>query len=164
MAICERLRNRLTEDGTPYEVLTHREVFTAQEVAQSAHVPGRELAKVVVLRDADGAHLLAVIPASKRLDLDRAHRVTGRSGLAFASEDDMKRLFPDCQVGAMPPFGKLYGLPMFVDPCLLEDHTIYFQAGNHCEVVGMPREDFEHLERPFFSTGCLHPAAEPAHA
>ena len=87
-------------------------------------------------------------------------RVTGRLGVQLENEDELLRLFPDCEVGAMPPFGHLYHLPMYVDPCLLEDVDIFFQAGNHHEIVLMRTVEYRRVARPFEVRGCLHRAFE----
>lgn len=162
MAINERLKQLLAIEEIPYEVFQHREAFTAQEVAQASGIPGKHVAKVVVLKDRVGSHFIVVIPASQQLDVVRAGHVTGRRGIEFAHEDEIARLFPDCVVGAMPPFGNLYGVSMFVDPCLLTSDTIYFQAGNHREVVRMAMNDYRRLERPVRLGECLHEAPRPA--
>lgn len=161
MAINERLSELLRQRGVTAEILPHREVFTAQEVAHSSRVSGRNLAKVIVLRDEAQTFLMAVIPAHEHVDVDELKHITGRKGLELASEEELRRLFPDCELGAMPPFGHLYGLPMFVDPCLVEE-DVYFQAGNHHEIVRMRHADFVRLARPFEGKLCLH--REPAHA
>jgi Ala-tRNA(Pro) deacylase len=156
MAINERVMRLLEEHKLEYEVLPHREAFTSQEVAQSMHVTGRELAKVVVVREPAGGHLMVVVPASCHVDLDILCRETGRPGTVLASEDELARLFPDCEVGAMPPFGRLYGMPMYLDSCLEKTSTIFFQAGNHHEVVRMDTEDYLQIARPLAGEFCLH--------
>ena len=156
MALNERLRNLLEVEQILYSVLPHQNAFTAQEVAETSHIPGDRLAKVIVLKDGEGSHFLAVIPSTRWLDLAAVGLATGRRGITFANEDEISRIFPDCVVGAMPPFGNLYGVSMYVDPCLLTGEEIWFQAGNHHQVVRMSREDYERLERPVRLATCLH--------
>lgn len=161
MAINERLSELIRQRGGVAELLPHREVFTAQEVAHSSRISGRNLAKVVVLRDREGTYLMAVLPANEHVDVSELGVFTGREELALASEEELRRLFPDCELGAMPPFGNLYGLAMYVDPCLAQD-DICFQAGNHHEIVRMPYRSYARLAKPFIGGACLH--REPSHA
>ncbi|MGE5177208.1 MAG: aminoacyl-tRNA deacylase [Hyphomicrobiales bacterium] len=161
MAINQRLSELIRQRGGAVEILPHREVFTAQEVAHTSRISGRNLAKVIVLRDAGGSYLMAVVPAHEHVDLDELATITGRRGLALANEEELRRLFPDCELGAMPPIGHLYGMPMYVDPCLAE-HDICFQAGNHHEVVRASYRTFVRLASPFEADVCLH--REVSHA
>ena len=157
MAINVRLQELLDRSQIEYETIPHRDAFSAKEVAFSAHVPGRQLAKVVVIRDAAKSDFMVVIPASDHVDDSILHRVTSRKGTQLEKESELKRLFPDCEVGAMPPFGKLYGLAMYVDACLAEEEDIWFQAGNHHELVRMRFRDFARIAQPFYAKACLHP-------
>lgn len=164
MSINARLQRLLDEARTGYAVLPHRDADTAQEVAATSHVKGRRLAKVVVMRDIEGADFLVVVPADVAIDASALRRVTGRIGVRLEDERELARLFPDCEVGAMPPFGHLYHMPMFVDPCLLEDVDVFFQAGNHHEIVLMRTAEYSRIARPFEVVGCMHrkPHGEPA--
>jgi Ala-tRNA(Pro) deacylase len=164
MAINERVREMLERHGISYLVHPHREVFTAQEAAQATHVPGRRLAKAVVLRHGQGEHFLYVLPAPEHVRLNLLQRLTGLERPQFASEAEIAMLFKDCEVGAVPPFGHLYGIPTYVDPCLLGSQWVYFQAGSHRELVGLRGEDFELLERPARVVRCAHAAPEPAYS
>ena len=161
MAINQRLSELIRQRGVAFEILPHREVFTAQEVAHMSRVSGKNLAKVIVLRDAGGDYLMAVVPANEHVYLDELRCVTGRKGLDLAGEVELRRLFPDCEPGAMPPIGHLYGMPMYVDRCLAE-RDICFQAGNHHEIVRMRYDDFARLASPFEGDVCLH--REVSHA
>lgn len=161
MAINERLQRLLDRTHTMYSLFPHREVFTAQEVAQVSRVSGRALAKVVIVRDSSGADVMVVLPAGEHFDPDQLHRITGRTGIQLESERELARLFPDCEVGAMPPFGTLYGLGTYIDPCLLENSIVYLQPGNHHELMRLRREDFMRLAEPFYSGHCLHETKEP---
>jgi Ala-tRNA(Pro) deacylase len=158
MALNDRLKHFLAQQKIEYDTLPHREVFTAQEVAAASHVPGRQLAKVVVVRSAEG-HLMVVLPAACRLDLPALKAVVGKGKLSLAPEDEVGRLFPDCDVGAMPPFGNLYNLPVYVDACFPHEKEFVFQAGNHHEVVRMPYQEYERLVNPVVGEFCLHERA-----
>jgi Ala-tRNA(Pro) deacylase len=104
---------------------------------------------------------MVVVPAQFHVDDAILHRVTGRSGIRLENESELQRLFPDCELGAMPPFGKLYGLPMYVDACFEREEDIWFQAGNHHELVRMRYEDYERIAQPFYARTCLHPVPAP---
>ena len=151
-----RVKTFLDDQHVAYEVVPHREAFTAQGVAASVHSSGWSMAKVLVVKDAKGHYLMAVVPASCKLDLGRLRQVTDRPTLMFATEDEIQQLFPDCQLGAMPPFGRLYEMPLFVDSCFSKAQEILFQAGNHREVVRMPYEAFERLAEPMVDDFCTH--------
>ncbi|HET7293436.1 MAG TPA: YbaK/EbsC family protein [Vicinamibacteria bacterium] len=156
MAISARLQSLLDAEHASYSTRRHAQAFTAQEVAAQSHVPGRDLAKVVIARTPEGAYLMAVLPSLCRVDLVALAKAARAESLALAHEDEIRRLFPDCEPGAMPPFGRLYGLPVFVDACFPHYETLYFQAGNHREVVGMPYHEFERLASPTMGEFCLH--------
>jgi Ala-tRNA(Pro) deacylase len=156
MGVNPRLRKLLDETRSSYALRPHHEAFTAQEVAQSVHVPGRRLAKVVVVRGRRGDDLMVVLPASEQFDPLTLEHVAGRPHLRLEDERELLRLFPDCELGAMPPFGRLYGMPMMVDPCLLQGEDIWFQAGNHREVALMRTRDHVRVARPFRHEACVH--------
>lgn len=147
MPVLTKLREFLDGEKVKYEVLSHRQAFTAQEVAQAQHVPGKELAKVVMLRSGK-EFLMAVLPAPYRVDLDRAKEAIGKPDLALATEGEFKDLFPQCEAGAMPPFGNLYRLPVYVDRSLTLDEEIVFNAGTHTQTVKMQYADFARLVQP----------------
>lgn len=154
LAIANRTLSFLDEHKVPYEVLTHRSAFTSQDVAASLHVSGWHVAKVVVVHEAGSPACLVVLPAACRLDLQALARVTGKPSLTLVSEAEMRMLFPDCEVGAMPPFGNLYGLPVLVDACLPRGREFLFQAGSHSQVVRLSYGDFERLVRPVVADVC----------
>ena len=156
MAINRRLQELLDQTRSSYAVLPHNEAYTANQVAHNVHVANHKMAKVVVLRDTLGADFMVVLPSGEYFDSNRLHRATGRAGIRLEDEFQLTRLFPDCEMGAMPPFGSLYHMPMYVDPCLLEDENIFFQAGNHHEVVLMRSEEYRRIAGPLRVTGCLH--------
>ena len=141
------LRELLTREGAPFEVIGHREVYTAQERAAACHVPGRRLAKVVIVRDGDW-YAMAVLPATARLDLSEFRRRTRRYDLAVASEADFKGLFPDCEIGAMPPFGRVFGLSVYLDRAFAAGDEMIFESGTHREEVSMPMGEYIRVERP----------------
>jgi len=142
-----RLVEFLKANGVPHQIIPHPLAFTATSVAGAAHIPGKEMAKTVVV-DLDGQHVLAVVPAHRRVDLERLRLATDSYYADLCEEWEFSREFPDCEPGAMPPFGNLFGLPVYVEPHLAEDAEIAFNAGNHTEVVRMAYKDFERLTRP----------------
>ncbi len=164
MACKDRLLRLLDEKLVWYEVLPHREAFTAQDVAHVAHVSGKRLAKVVVVREGLRDFFLCVLPAPAHLDFAIFKRATGRRDLGLASEEEMARLFPDCDSGAMPPFGQLYRLSVYLDACFRERDDFYFQAGNHHEVVRMRTADYERVAGPPTAVFCMHGSLHLANA
>jgi Ala-tRNA(Pro) deacylase len=156
MAVNDRIKRYLDQQHVTYETVPHREVFTARQVAAESHVGERQLAKVLALEEEKGGHLMLVLPAACRVDLTALRHAAGRHKLSLVSEDDMARLFPDCEIGAMPPFGNLYGMPVYVDACLPQAKEIIFQAGNHHEVIRMGYADYEGMVHPVVGEFCLH--------
>ena len=144
MTIALRLRRYLESSGVPYTHCVHSPAYTAQEVAAAQHVPGRNLAKSVVLR-AHGRFAMVVLPATMRLDVEQTRRVLQCPSARVASEEESASLFPDSEVGAMPPFGNLYGLTVYVDRTLTDDNEIVFNAGTHTETIRMKYDDFARL-------------------
>jgi Ala-tRNA(Pro) deacylase len=142
-----KLKEFLDGKGVKYVAISHSPAYTAQEIAASAHIPGRELVKTVMVKLA-GSMAMAVLPASYRVDFDRLKEAAGASEVALASEDDFRSLFPECEVGAMPPFGNLYEMPVYADKSLTEDAEIVFNAGSHKELFRMAYKDFEGLVKP----------------
>ncbi len=147
MPIHTKLREFLDANGVAYEVRSHLQAFTAQEVAAAQHVPGREMAKVVSVR-AGREFLMAVLPAPQRVDLGQLGAAAGKPDLHLATEAEFAGLFPACEAGAMPPFGNLYGLPVWVDQALTRDKDISFNAGTHEQTVRMAYADFARLVQP----------------
>ena len=157
MAANDRLKHYLDQHHVTYETVPHREVFTARQVAAESHVGERQLAKVLALEeDGSDGHLMLVLPAACRVDLTALRHAAGRHKLSLVREDDMTRLFPDCEVGAMPPFGNLYGMSVYVDACLPWSKEIVFQAGNHHEVIRMAYADYARMVSPIVGEFCLH--------
>ena len=147
MPILTKLEEFLDANGVRYDVRSHRTAYTAQQVADEEHIPGREMAKVVMVRDG-GGFLMAVLPAPYHLSLEQLGKAAGRTGLRLATELEFAGLFPGCEPGAMPPFGNLYGIPVCVDESLAQDDEIAFNAGNHEQTVHMRFTDFARLVRP----------------
>ena len=162
MAICKRLGQMLAEEHAAYQVVRHKQEFGAQRVAASVHVPGRDVAKVVILRDGGGDFLMLVVPSQARLDLHVVALATGREGLRLAQEKEFAGLFPDCEAGAMPPVGRLYGMPTYVDGCFRAEPEIFFPAGTHHEVIRMRLRDYLTLARPALGQWCFHRAPRAA--
>jgi Ala-tRNA(Pro) deacylase len=142
-----KLDDFLTSRQIPFERLHHRPVYTANRMAQALHVPGREVAKTVLLRTGNG-YALAVLPATHQVDLDQVREDLGTDNVAMATEAEMDQLFPDCERGAVPPFGSLYDLPTVVDESLADDESIVFDANTHEDAIRMAYRDFEALEHP----------------
>jgi len=143
----ERLEQYLRENGVGFEVKTHNQVFTMQEVAAALHVPGRQVAKTVLVQ-ADGKMAMLVLPAPYRLDFARARKMLDAKEVGLATEDQFAGLFPDCATGAMPPFGNLYNVPVYVDKNLAEEATMVFRIGTHRETMKLAYADFARLARP----------------
>jgi Ala-tRNA(Pro) deacylase len=142
-----RLRELLEKEKVWYEHEVHRTAYTAQEVAAEEHVPGKMVAKTVVIK-VDDHFALAVLPASARTNFARLKAALGAKEVRLASELEFTGLFPDCEVGAMPPFGNLYGVPVYVDTSLTSDDEIVFNAGTHQDTIRMKYADFERLALP----------------
>lgn len=142
-----KLTDYLDENDKKYVVVKHAPAYTAQEVAASAHVPGKEMAKTVILK-VDGDMKMIVLPSNYNVDFDSVKEALGAGEVELASEDEFESLFPDCEVGAMPPFGKLYEMDTLVAEPLTEDEEIAFNAGTHKELVKMDYRDYEELADP----------------
>ena len=151
----ERLEGYLRDNGVSFETHRHPEGFTAQEVAAKDHVPGRMLVKVVMVL-ADQDLVMLATPAPYQVNLDRVGEVLGATEVRLASEEEFASAFPDCEVGAMPPFGNLYDLPVYVDEALAEDETIVVQSGTHTDTVRLRYADFERLVEPTAARFAYH--------
>jgi len=142
-----RLKKYLENNNIRYDILTHSQVFSAQETAESAHIPGKELAKTIMVK-IDGNMTMAVLPASHNIDFVRLKEAAGAERVELAREDEFEGMFPECEPGAMPPFGNLYGMEVFVAEQLSEDEEISFNAGSHTELIKLAYKDFERLVHP----------------
>jgi Ala-tRNA(Pro) deacylase len=143
----DRLENYLRENQVRFEEHHHPRAVSAQEVAASEHVPGRMLAKTVMVL-ADGEMVMLALPAPYQVDLEKAAAALGVDEVRLAEEEEFEDSFPDCEVGAMPPFGNLYGVPVYVEKTLAEDETIVFRSGTHTETMSVSYSDFERLVEP----------------
>ena len=155
------LREYLDKHNVKYIVMSHSPAFTAQGIAALAHIPGKELAKTIIVR-LDGRLVMAVLPASVHVDLRLLKEGTGAKSAELASEDEFKDQFPECETGAMPPFGNLYGIDVFADESLAKDKQIAFNAGSHRELIRLAWEDFEKLAKPKLMSFATGRAAEAA--
>ena len=143
----KKLKEFLDKEKIKYVSIIHSPAYTAQEVAASAHITGKELAKTVIVQ-LDGETAMAVLPANRKIVLQDLRDVTGADQVKFVPEDDFKKQFPDCETGAMPPFGNLYGMAVYVAASLTQNEEIVFNAGSHIEVIKLAYKDFERLVRP----------------
>ena len=143
----QRLKDLLNRNDVPYITITHSPAYTAQGIANLAHIPGGEMAKTVVIK-ADGRLVLAVLPASRRVDLDLFREAIGAEKAELATERDFSTKFIGCEVGAMPPFGNLWDVPVFVSDELAEHEQIAFNAGTHTELVRMDYDEFLRVAKP----------------
>jgi len=142
-----KLKEFLDSNHVKYVSIAHSVAYTAQEIASVTHIPGKELAKVVMVK-IDGNLVMAVVPASRQVDLDRLRVLAEGKTVSLAGEKEFKDRFPDCETGAMPPFGELYGIPVYVDSSLAEDEDIAFNAGTHRELIRLSYQDFVRLAAP----------------
>lgn len=152
----ERLEAYLKEKGVAYETRHHPLAYTAQEVAAAEHVPGRMLAKVVMVR-ADDRIVMLVLPAPYRVDFEKLKGVLAVKEVRLAREEEFADLFPDCEVGAMPAFGNLYNVTVYVDKALAEDEKIVMQAGTHTDTIALSYADFQRLVGPQVAEFAVHP-------
>lgn len=147
MPLLKRLKEILDENKVSYEVFNHGLAYTAQEIAAKQHCSGDELAKVVML-EVDDSLIMGVIPASRKVSLSTVTKALGAKNARLAIEDEFIARFAGCEIGAMPPFGNLFGVPVFVDPTLEAKKYIYFNAGNHVQTVRMQYKDFARIVKP----------------
>ncbi len=151
-----RAQTLLEVEGLHHATVRHFEAFSALEAAVASRIPGEEVAKAVVVREGGGRYLMAIVPATCQLDLDALAWASGHETVALATEKEVTLLFPDCESGAVPPFGALYDIPTFLDLCLCEGPKIYFTAGSRRELVGMRMADFVFAARPMLGQFCRH--------
>ena len=143
----KQLKEFLDRERIKYVSIRHSAAYTAQEVAASAHITGKELAKTVIVK-LDKQMAMAVLPANRKIVLQDLREVTGSDQVKFASEDEFKQQFPDCETGAMPPFGNLYGMAVHAAGSLADNEEIAFNAGSHTEIIKLAYKDFERLVKP----------------
>jgi Ala-tRNA(Pro) deacylase len=147
MTCLDRLEGYLHEHTVPFQLQHHYRATTAQQVAASEHISGKMMAKVV-LAFADGQLIMLVLPASHQVDFLKMALALEAHQVRLATEREFGGVFPDCEIGAMPPFGNLYGVPVYVDRALTTDEVIVFQAGTHTETIGMLYRDYAALVQP----------------
>lgn len=145
--IAGRLRAFLEENGVEYEQLHHTTDYTAMETAAHTHTPGKQFAKAVIVK-VRGSHVMAVLPSHHVVDPERMGSALGGADVALASEEEIEGVCPDCQEGAIPPFGNLYGLDVYVSPALAANERITCVAGHHAEAIRLAYRDFERLVKP----------------
>lgn len=143
----QKLKEYLDAQRVKYVSINHSPAYTAQEIAASAHVRGKELAKTVIVT-LDGRMAMAVLPASRKVGFDLLREASGAEAVQLASEQAFRDMFPGCELGAMPPFGNLYDIDVYVSQSLTEDEEIVFNAGTHTELIRLAYADFERLVRP----------------
>jgi Ala-tRNA(Pro) deacylase len=147
----KRLEQYLQSNGVPFHSMTHAVAFTGPELAAAQHVPGKQVAKVVMAKAGDRLVML-VLPAHKRANFQLVAEALGVSEAMLAHEDEFSSLFPDCMVGAMPPFGNLYGVPVYLDAGLTDDPEIVFAAGTHTDSIRLRFADYIKLVNPTIAT------------
>ncbi len=150
MPILKKLQEYLDDNKVKYQVLTHSIAYTAQEIAALQHVPGKQMAKVVMLKK-DGKPFMAVLPATHRVSFSRLQEVLGEK-VEMETEEEFRDLFPGCETGAEPPFGNLFNLETWVDTSLTKNKEIVFNAGNHRQTVRLAYEDYARLVKPRIAT------------
>jgi Ala-tRNA(Pro) deacylase len=143
----ERMEKYLRENGVGFQVQTHKQAFTMQEVAAALHVPGNQVAKVVIVC-ADKDKVMLVLPAPYRINVDQVRDMVGAKRIRLAKEEEFADLFPDCATGAMPPFGNLYGVPVYIDRSMSEEPDMVFRIGTHRETMKIAYADFVRLAQP----------------
>ncbi len=143
----QKLKQFLDENKVKYVTIIHSPAFTAQQIAASAHVAGKDLAKTVMVK-VDGRMAMAVLPATHQINFDRLTEAIGAKKVQLAGEEEFKQLFPQCEVGAMPPFGNLYDMEVYMDRRLAEDEEIAFNAGSHTELIKLRCADYKRLVNP----------------
>lgn len=143
----KKLKEFLDQNNIKYVTIRHSLAYTSQEIAASAHIKGKNLAKTVLIK-INGKMAMAVLPATHKVDFDLLKKSLGHESIRLANEQEFLDKFPECEAGAMPPFGNLYGLEVYVDEALSEDEEIAFNAGTHVELIQMSYQDFERLVKP----------------
>jgi Ala-tRNA(Pro) deacylase len=147
MELLKKLRLFLDENLVEYTHTVHPLAYTAREVASAEHLPNREVAKTVVVSDDEGFHMI-VLPANRFVDFQEVRLTLGLTHARLATEQELGQLFPDCETGAMPPMGNLYGIPVYLDSSLAAEETIAFNGGTHFDVVHMRTDDYRRLVQP----------------
>lgn len=148
----------LTDKCAGYEAIQHRDTYDAQRLAQELHTPGSDVAKTVLLRADHGfLYIVAVLPATKTVDFDKVSAAFGGAQIDLATELEIKERCPDCEIGALPPFGSEYGMKTLVERSLTNDEEIVFEGNNHHEAIRMRYEDFQRIEEPLIAQFAVQP-------
>ena len=155
MPMVKRLKEFLDTERVGYRITPHVETFTAQETAAAARISGKTLAKVVVVKRG-GTYALAVLPAACKVSTEHLRTLLGAADVGLARESEFAPLFPDCEAGAMPPFGNLYGMETLVDQEVAALPEIVFRGGSHHELVAMSYADYARLVKPKVGNFCVH--------
>jgi Ala-tRNA(Pro) deacylase len=143
----KKLKDFLDKNKVKYITIRHSPAYTAQEIAAHSHIPGKELAKTVMVK-IEGEMAMAILPASCHIDFGLLKKALGIEDVKLASEDEFKNMFPECDVGGMPPFGNLYGMDVYVAESLVTNEDISFNAGTHTELISLKYKDYEKLAKP----------------
>lgn len=147
MAVAKLLKEFLNKNKVKYKAMKHKEFFTAQEIAKAQHISGKLMAKSVIVK-LDDKFIMIVLPAHLKINFPRLKKITGAKKVRLATEKEFAGLFPGCEIGAMPPFGNLYNVPVGIDTRLTEEEHIVFNAGTHKDTVAMKYRDYERLVKP----------------
>lgn len=147
MPVAKKTKEFLDKNAVKYLIISHSRAYTAQEIAASTHIPGKELAKSIIVK-IDGELAMVVLPASYKINFEMLGSALGKKDVKLATEDDFKSVFPDCEIGAMPPFGNLYDVPVYMAKSLEDDVEIAFNAGTHTEVIRLAMDDYKRLVNP----------------
>ena len=142
-----RLKEFLDSEGVKYLQINHSPAYTAREVAQSLHIKGHKVAKTVIVF-IEGKMAMAVVSGNRSINFDHFRKEIGVKEIILAAEKEFRDVFPDCELGAMPPFGNLYGIEVYVDRHLMEEEDIFFNACTHSELIRISYQDFERLVKP----------------
>lgn len=147
MAMSQNLKKYLDKENVSYEAIEHKVDYTAQEIAGSLHVPGKQMVKSVIVK-VNGEFIMCVLPSIHLIDFEKLKNITNSKDVQLAEENEIAKLFPDYEIGTEPPFGQLYGLKVYADKILQEDDEIVFNAGTHTDVVRMKLNDYMRLTNP----------------
>lgn len=146
MALPKRVKQYLKENRIKYQISRHKQVFTTQEVAATQHISGKQMLKVVIVKAKD--FVMMMLPANLLLDIKKVKKILKSRSVRLAKETEIEKLFPDCEIGAMLPFGNLYNLPIYIDKSLTEKEEVVFKAGDHTHTITMKCEDLTRLVQP----------------
>ncbi|MEI8364933.1 MAG: YbaK/EbsC family protein [Parachlamydiaceae bacterium] len=155
MSVSGKIKRFLEQEKINYQILEHNPAFTALEIAQAQHLPGHQVVKTVVV-DADGKQILCVLPSTHKIDFDRLKKMLNAQNVALTNETQVGKLFPEYEIGAMPPFGRTPDLKVYVDKDLAENESIAFNAGTHVDMLKIRFKDFVKIATPTFGTFGIH--------